>query len=54
VLSTIGEACDYMSSIGKKRELLNHWQRVAKFTLAKEDVLTMIKALELALHGCQA
>jgi hypothetical protein len=48
-LCTIGEACDYMNSMGKKRELLNHWQRVAKLILAKEDVLTVSRALELAL-----
>jgi hypothetical protein len=32
-LLTIGEACDYMTSMGKKRELLSHWQRVAKYSL---------------------
>jgi hypothetical protein len=30
-----------MTNAGKKRELLNHWQRVAKLILAKEDVLTV-------------
>jgi hypothetical protein len=35
--------------LGKKRELLSHWQRVAKFILAKEDVLTVSRVLELAL-----
>jgi hypothetical protein len=34
-LHTLGEACDYMTNMGKKRELLSHWQRVAKFILAK-------------------
>jgi hypothetical protein len=34
---------------GKKREPLNDWQRVAKLILAKEDVLTVSRALELAL-----
>jgi hypothetical protein len=38
-----------MTSMRKKRELLNHWQRVAKLVLAKEDVLTVSRALELAL-----
>jgi hypothetical protein len=38
-----------MTGIGKRRELLNHWQRVAKLILAKEDVLTVSRALELAL-----
>jgi hypothetical protein len=35
--------------MGKKRELLNHWQRACKLILAKEDVLTVSRALELAL-----
>jgi hypothetical protein len=35
--------------MGKKRELRTHWQRVAKLILAKEDVLTVSRALELAL-----
>jgi hypothetical protein len=48
-LRTIGEAVDYMTSIGKKRELRTHWQRVCKLILAKEDVLTVSRALELAL-----
>jgi hypothetical protein len=48
-LHTIGQAVDYMTGIGKRRELLNHWQRVAKLILAKEDVLTVSRALELAL-----
>jgi hypothetical protein len=48
-LRTIGEACDYMTGMGKKRELLSHWQRVAKLILAKEDVLTVSRAIELAL-----
>jgi hypothetical protein len=48
-LRTIDQAVDYMTSIGKKRELLSHWQRVAKLVLAKEDVLTVSRALELAL-----
>jgi hypothetical protein len=28
-----------MANVGKKRELLNHWQRVAKLILAKESWL---------------
>jgi hypothetical protein len=49
VLRTIRDACDYMTSMDKKRELRTHWQRVAKLILAKEDVLTVSRALELAL-----
>jgi hypothetical protein len=48
-LRTIGEAVDYMTNVGKKRELQGRWQRVAKLVLAKEDVLTISRALELAL-----
>jgi hypothetical protein len=48
-LHTIGHAVEYMTSMGRKRELRTHWQRVAKLVLAKEDVLTVSRALELAL-----
>jgi hypothetical protein len=48
-LHTIGDACSYMTGMGKKRELRSHWQRVCKLILAKEDVLTVSRALELAL-----
>jgi hypothetical protein len=36
-LRTILEACDYMTSMDKKREVCTHWQRVAKLVLAKAD-----------------
>jgi hypothetical protein len=49
ILRTIRDACDYMTCMGKKRELQTHWQRLAKLILAKEDVLTVSRALELAL-----
>jgi hypothetical protein len=48
-LHTIGEACTYMTNMGKQRELRTHWQRACKLILAKEDVLTVSRALELAL-----
>jgi hypothetical protein len=35
--------------MGKKRELRTHWQRICKLILAKEDVMTVSRALELAL-----
>jgi hypothetical protein len=38
-----------MTGIGKKREVRSQWQRVAKLILAKEDALTVSRALELAL-----
>jgi hypothetical protein len=49
ILRTIRDACNYMTGMGKKRELRDHWQRVCKLILAKEDVLTVSRALELAL-----
>jgi hypothetical protein len=48
-LRTIRDACDYMTSIGKKREMRQHLQRVAKLVLANEDVLIVSRGLELAL-----
>ena len=48
-LRTIRDACDYMTSMDKKRELRSQWQRVAKLILAKEDARTVSRALELAL-----
>jgi hypothetical protein len=38
-----------MTGVGKQRELHSHWQRASKLILAKEDVLTVSRALELAL-----
>jgi hypothetical protein len=38
-----------MTSMGEKRELRTHWQRACKLILAKENVLTVSRALELAL-----
>jgi hypothetical protein len=49
VLRTIGEAVQYMTGMGKKRELRSQWQRACGLILAKEDVLTVSRALELAL-----
>jgi hypothetical protein len=49
VLRTIRDACDYMTGMDKKRELRSHWQRACRLILAKEDVLTVSRALELAL-----
>jgi hypothetical protein len=48
-LRTIRDACDYMTGMGKQRELRTHWQRVCKLILAKTDVQTASRALELAL-----
>jgi hypothetical protein len=48
-LRTIREACDYMTDMGKQRELRSHWQRACKLVLAHADVLTVSSALELAL-----
>ena len=38
-----------MTAMDKERELRQRWQRVAKLILAKENVLTVSRALELAL-----
>jgi hypothetical protein len=38
-----------MTGMGKKREMRTQWQRACKLILAKEDVLTVSRALELAL-----
>ena len=35
--------------MGKQRELRSHWQRVCKLILAKTDVQTISRALELPL-----
>jgi hypothetical protein len=48
-LRTIGQAVDYMTSMGEKRELRTHRQRACKLILAREDALTVSRALELAL-----
>jgi hypothetical protein len=48
-LRTIRDACDYMTGMDKKRELHSHWQCACKLILAKADVLTVSRALELAL-----
>jgi len=49
ILRTIRDACNYMAAMDKNRELRTPWQRVCKLILAKEDVLTVSRALELAL-----
>jgi hypothetical protein len=43
----LGRACDYMTAMGKERELRQHWQRACKLILAKADVLDVGRALEL-------
>jgi hypothetical protein len=35
-LRTIRDACDYMTGMGRKRDVRTHWQRVCKLILAKE------------------
>jgi hypothetical protein len=45
-LRTIGQAVEYMTGIGKPRELRTHCQLACKLILAKEDVLTISSALE--------
>jgi hypothetical protein len=38
-----------MTAMDTKREVRQHWQRAAKLILAKADVATVSRALELAL-----
>jgi hypothetical protein len=45
-LRTIRDACDYMTGVGKQRELRSHWQRACKLILAKSDVVAVSRALE--------
>ena len=49
ILRTIRDACDYMTGMGKKRGLRQQWERAAKLILAQADVVTVSRALELAL-----
>jgi hypothetical protein len=48
-LRTIRDACDYMTGMGKNRELRQHWQRACKLILAHADVFAVSRAVELAL-----
>ena len=38
-----------MTAMGKQREARQHWQRATKRILSKSDVMTVNRALELAL-----
>jgi hypothetical protein len=51
ILRTIRDGCNYMIGIGKQREVRSHWQRACTLILAKKDVLTVSRALELAQPG---
>ena len=46
---TISEACDYMTDMGRKRELRQHWQWACQLILAHADAFAVSRALELAL-----
>ena len=48
-LRTIHAACDDMTSIGNQRERRQQWQRACNLILAKANVVTVSRALELAL-----
>jgi hypothetical protein len=41
MLRTIREACAYMTSMDKKRELRQHWQRACGLILANADVVAV-------------
>jgi len=40
-LTTIGDALEHMTAMGKQQEARQHWQRAAKLILAKADVMTV-------------
>jgi hypothetical protein len=48
-LRTIGEACEYMATIGKERELRRHWQQVRELMLQEADVAALSSRLRLAV-----
>ena len=48
-MRTIHEACDYMTGMGKRRKLRDHWKRACRLILANADVVAVSRALELAL-----
>jgi hypothetical protein len=43
-LRTIRDACDYMTTMDRNRELRQHWQRVAKLVLAKAERVVPVGA----------
>ena len=49
MLRTIGEACEYMAAIDKKRELRRHWQHVRKLIFEEADVAAISWQLRLAV-----
>jgi hypothetical protein len=48
-LRTIGEACEYMSAIGKEREQRRHWQQVRELMLQEADVAAISRQFRLAV-----
>jgi NTP pyrophosphatase (non-canonical NTP hydrolase) len=44
-LRTIGEACEYMSAIGKEREQRRHWQQVRELMLQEADWVRILALL---------
>jgi hypothetical protein len=48
-LRTIGEACEYMTAIGKERELRPHWQQVRELMLQEADVAAVSWRVQLAV-----
>ena len=54
ILRTIRDACDYMTSMGKKRELRQHWQRACKLIFAHADVFAVSRALAVSCRTFSA
>src|SRR6516162_5080261 len=48
-LSTIGEACEYVTAISKERKLRPHWQRVRELMLQEADVAAFSSRVRLAV-----
>jgi len=49
VLATIGDACRYMTGIGKQRELRQWWQRACQLILDRAAPAEITRQLKFAL-----
>jgi hypothetical protein len=48
-LRTILQACEYMATIGKERELLPHWHQVRELMLQEAEVAAVSSQVRLAV-----
>ena|SRR5207248_3501294 len=51
VLATIGDACRYMTGIGKQRELRQWWQRACQLILDRAAPAEITRQLKFALFN---